>query len=572
MEAAAAAAAQTEPTRGAKGRAVLRVVIAALALVGLYAGWRAFLFLTDDAFIAFRYVSNSVAGHGLVWNPPPFAPVEGYTSFLWVALLQVLWDATGLAPPQVANHLALAFGCLTLLFAARFALRMALPAHLARHREWLLAAVLLGTLTNRTFLAWLSSGLETSLFNCCFLWWIFLATTPAARQDSAWALRLAAAATFCALSRPDGLLTVLATVLIGARDLRWTIRARAVAGRMRGGAVIRRVAVYAPLLVVLAHLTWRRWYYGDWLPNTFYAKVVEAWPESGLRYAACFALEYGVWVWALLVVGWLARRARGLWGARRALCADHYTALVALAVVALHFGYYTLLVGGDHFEYRVYSHLVPLLFVSGVWLAARVARCARGTYLAIAAMLVASWLIPWIHWLETRELRTRRVTFQMVRPIAARFPWPLRPAVAQWDRWQAWLIRRQVATRHQEHKVFAEFMQRGCPSRAEGARIRWEPGHPVGVVASVGVVGWALPEVAIIDFHGLNDRVIARSPQKAPAGALRQMAHDRRPPPGYVDCFRPNIEAQIGKAWVVHRRKRPFTAAAIRACEQRRWY
>ena len=28
------------------------------------------------------------------------------------------------------------------------------------------------------------------------------------------------------------------------------------------------------------------------------------------------------------------------------------------------FAYYTLRVGGDHFEYRVYAHLVPLAFAS----------------------------------------------------------------------------------------------------------------------------------------------------------------------------------------------------------------
>ena len=52
----------------------------AAALVLLYLGWKLFWFLTDDAYIAFRYVSNAHLGHGYVWNPPPFRPVEGYTS------------------------------------------------------------------------------------------------------------------------------------------------------------------------------------------------------------------------------------------------------------------------------------------------------------------------------------------------------------------------------------------------------------------------------------------------------------------------------------------------------------
>ena len=39
-------------------------------------------FLTDDAYISFRYAANLVDGHGLVFNPG-FERVEGYTNFLW---------------------------------------------------------------------------------------------------------------------------------------------------------------------------------------------------------------------------------------------------------------------------------------------------------------------------------------------------------------------------------------------------------------------------------------------------------------------------------------------------------
>ena len=46
--------------------------------LGLFLGWRLFWFLTDDAFIAFRYISQAHDGHGYVWNAPPFQPVEGY--------------------------------------------------------------------------------------------------------------------------------------------------------------------------------------------------------------------------------------------------------------------------------------------------------------------------------------------------------------------------------------------------------------------------------------------------------------------------------------------------------------
>ena len=72
--------------------------------MGLFAGWKAFWFLTDDAYIAFRYIGNSMDGYGYVWNVPPFLPVEGYTSFLWVALLDVVWRFTGIGGDFVSGH------------------------------------------------------------------------------------------------------------------------------------------------------------------------------------------------------------------------------------------------------------------------------------------------------------------------------------------------------------------------------------------------------------------------------------------------------------------------------------
>jgi arabinofuranosyltransferase len=66
------------------------IIIILLAEIVLFFGWRMFLFLTDDEYISFRYVSNSILGYGYLWNPPPFSRVEGYSNFLWIVLLDVI--------------------------------------------------------------------------------------------------------------------------------------------------------------------------------------------------------------------------------------------------------------------------------------------------------------------------------------------------------------------------------------------------------------------------------------------------------------------------------------------------
>ena len=64
-------------------------------------------FLTDDAFISFRYVRNLLEGHGLVFNPGEY--VEGYTNFLWILELAALWELFGLRPEHTANWLSVAY-------------------------------------------------------------------------------------------------------------------------------------------------------------------------------------------------------------------------------------------------------------------------------------------------------------------------------------------------------------------------------------------------------------------------------------------------------------------------------
>jgi arabinofuranosyltransferase len=495
------------------------IALAAAVGITVFLGFRLFYFTTDDAFIAFRYVSNHWLGRGFVWNPPPFLPVEGYTSWLWVALLRVVWGLTGVDPPHAANGLSLAFGYGTLFVVYRLVRRIRLPERLESSRFTLLALVFLGTVTNRTFLAWLSSGLETSLFNFCLILWVDQALAPRETRGAWWVFRVCLAALFTALARPDGLLAVLATGALLADGV--------LSGRSERHERLRALRQAFPLLGIPAHLAWRRWYYGAWLPNTYYAKYTGAWPESGWRYGLSFVLEYALWIWLLLALVWAVRRHR-----------MSRSALIVVGALLAHSAFYTLVIGGDHFEYRVYSHLIPFFFVSFLWLAARLDLYPRTVIPLFLVFIAASWAIPWTHYVETRNLRSREETFRMFRPVADRFPAWLRFYPQAFDGLQAWLITHGVCIRHQEHKVYGQFVGARLPSREEGARIGWQD-RPVMTAPNVGVVGWVFPNVAVIDLLGLNDFVIART--RPPHHETRRMAHERRPPPGYVECFQPNF-------------------------------
>ncbi|HXV60055.1 MAG TPA: hypothetical protein VEK15_05130, partial [Vicinamibacteria bacterium] len=176
-------------------------------------GWKLLWFLTDDAYIAFRYVSNRQLGHGYVWNAPPFLPIEGYTNFLWILLLDAVWSWLGVEPPESSNWLGFACGVGTLGVTAFMAHRLRLCDRLRLFRPWIVLVVAFGLVTNFNFLMWTSSGLETSLFNFLFAAWV-ASVLYLERHSTAWIAIVSACAGLLALTRPDGMLMVAASAVL----------------------------------------------------------------------------------------------------------------------------------------------------------------------------------------------------------------------------------------------------------------------------------------------------------------------------------------------------------------------
>jgi arabinofuranosyltransferase len=148
--------------------------------------------------------------------------------------------------------------------------------------------------------------------------------------------------------------------------------------------------------------------------------------------------------------------------------------------------------------------------------------------------------------------------------IAPHWPVPLRAYAQVFDSLQGWLIGHWVCVRHQEHKVNQEYLASLYPTRSEGEALLAE-GFPVHAFQAVGVASWSLPRIYILDLLGLNDFVIARNP--VDPTRFRGMAHERRAPEGYADCFRPNVFLAPPGAVRIVPRNEPLTAEAIRDCE-----
>ena len=544
---------RARPNKGvrfATGRGSVLLALGAASVI-LALGWARLWFLTDDAFIAFRYASNSRLGLGYVWNGPPFAPVEGYSSFLWVVLLELVWRTTGIEPPDSCNWISLGFSWLTLGLGTAMIWRLRLGARLDSHKAALTALALLGLVTNRTFLTWTSSGLETAMFGFLVTLWIY-ACLYMPQGTPTWIFATTACSALIYLARPDGQLFAAATILMIVLWLA-THKVR---------PSVRLLAAMAPVLAIPIHLAWRFATYGQWLPNTYFAKFTGIWPASGIRYLLSFILEYAIWIWVLLLALVVVRQR-----ARLRLCLQSLPACFVVLTLLGQVGYYTFVIGGDHFEYRIYSHLVLPLLASFVWLLGRAAATPKVAVLVLSGFVALSWPIPLTHWAHSHQLSTREQTLRMKVPVSPHWPvvfqWYARP----FDHLQFWLIDHLVCVRHQEHKVNLTYLKSMFPTRAEGSAIGSE-GFPVLAFAAVGLASWVLPNVNVIDLHGLNDPVIARLPRLTTGE--RQMAHERLGPEDYVAGFYPNVILLPEHGLSLTGRRRPLTAADI-ARHQRLW-
>lgn len=329
---------------------VPRVATRGLALLaicgGLYLAWQR-LWLCDDAFITFHYARNLADGNGLVFNPGEW--VEGYTNFLWTAVLGGV-GAVGIDIPMAGL-----FGNL-----AAFVLAVWLTGRVVRAHgpdtppgiPWAMIA-LCGSLGFTTFA---SSGLETM---------------PAAA--------LVVAGVLVTGKRPliGGLLFVLAAMTRPDHLLLWGCMGLAMASEdvlAGSGNLFRRlnwkryIAFTLPLVLVFVPYFLIRWkVYGDPFPNTYYAKSGgEAYYRQGWIYFVVWAGRSGAWLFLpLLFLGVIGRVGN-----------RHELRLRIFGVLAvLIFGHYIVRVGGDFMADRFFIVLWPIalatLEVRGRWIAAR---------------------------------------------------------------------------------------------------------------------------------------------------------------------------------------------------------
>ncbi|HXX49028.1 MAG TPA: hypothetical protein VEN47_12415 [Myxococcota bacterium] len=270
-------------------------------------------FYQDDAYIVLHYAQNILAGHGAVWNPGEY--VQGYTSFLHLCAVTLL-GRLGLDLAFASRALGVAAYAGLVAVLASY-LRESSPASESPLTWRIPFALVAGS---SPLVVWSLGGLETVpvallVTSGCVL--LLRAEGPAE-------IRLLAGSGACFalgfLARPDA--SLFGAVALLASLPEW---------RARGRALRNALAFSLPIAgIAFPYVAWELWYYGDFVPNTFHAKLGgNVSFESlfrGARYLASYSLRppfLPLLAVAALAVEWRAGRLRAPELRLAAMCAAY---------------------------------------------------------------------------------------------------------------------------------------------------------------------------------------------------------------------------------------------------------
>lgn len=280
--------------------ALLAGLLALLALLALVT----YSHLGEDAFITYRYARNFALGNGLVYNPGEY--VEGYSNLFWL-LLVAPFEWLGVRLHVAGRVLSTCFFA-GVVVAGWWAGRRLVPAGAPAWVAWWLPVAI----ALEPFLHYHDDrGLETVPYAALIGGALLV-------MGAGGSLYLVAGLSALVVwTRPEGILFPMALV----PALWWRLREED-----GGKATVKALSLAAvPVGAFLLQFLFRRWYYGEWVPNTVIAKR----PSGGglgavLQYVAShgFVPLFGV-----------AGMAMALWDAPRRVLALGALGLTAAGVL-----------------------------------------------------------------------------------------------------------------------------------------------------------------------------------------------------------------------------------------------
>jgi len=441
--------------------------------------------IQDDAYISFRYARNLVDGSGLVFNPGD--RVEGYTNYLWT-MLSAIPLATGAEDPLPFMHRVGRF-----FWFGTYSLLLAFGSYLQFRGVYTAPLVAAPLIAHWSFNQWFLSGMETGMVSFFFL----LTLVVFALQDIK-KLRLAAAfgcsCVLLLLSRPDSVFFVVGLAVAGLACHRSWFVDREFWRRWLPSFLVPVFLIYLP------YSAWRLFYYGDLLPNTYYAKATyNTAYERGWEYIAMYFEIYSFAPFLLVpVIAALMTRDPVV---RRFLAGSVFGGAAVF--------FYVIRLGGDFMEWRFVDPITGVLFAGiGVGLfvvghesvGRAVSRCERSTAQGNGRFVVSA---------AAAGFACAVIGLSLLYRAAEAGNRPRRSGV---------ILGQETIASLQKYAL-AEYAWKEI---GRTCKLTFPPDTLIATTAAGMIPFFA--ELPTLDLHGLTDREIAREPI-APSEP-RRMGHD----------------------------------------------
>jgi membrane protein YdbS with pleckstrin-like domain len=468
-------------------------------------GGKRYFALFDDAMISMQYAKNLAHGAGLVWNAGGDR-VEGFSNPLWVFYM-AFWHLFPIPSNEIS--LPIQISGAVLLFGNLIVVKKIADELM----EGVLAPLLAVFLTAFYFHLnnWSLQGMEVSALVLLLSAATLLALRSfKAKRFSVWPYALLTIGT---LVRVDMVVPmVVLTAFLAWKDparrkqhLSWGL------GLLAASVAMQTIA--------------RRWYYGDWLPNTYYLKVVGVPLIDRLKQGWSVFWEF-VWGsgWFLMVIPVLLLL---IWPDPPALLLFS----LLLGQIA-----YSIYVGGDAWEHkgganRFIAIAMPLFFILFVQTLDKIRR-------TLVNLRKGSWTQLISHLLLTAFVFTGLFSFNVINENDALEKWTL--------------IKRPIFVPGTERYVTMGLLLNQIT----------DPEAKIAVATAGNIIYFA--DRAGVDMLGKSDRVIAHSQPHANGGVFDNVDDIFRPGHNKWDYqhsivdLQPDIVAQI---WGSTKEMAPYLAA-----------
>lgn len=276
-------------------------------------------FTQDDAYISYRFVENFLNGDGLVFNIGE--RVEGFTNFGWV-IYMIFLGKLSLNYILISKLTGYLFGLgiigIIFLIASR------LPEF--KNKIILILFSVYLTACSQSLAYWAVAGLETTAFAFFALLSLYLYFQKSRL--------LPFPILIAVLLRPEGAFIAIILILIECITIRkfpkYTLR-----------------SAIGALILGLPYIAFKLYYYGDILPNSFYAKTGFSMAQlsNGFEYIARFMSHYGFYGIPLIFSLVMFRKL-----------SKEFQAVIIFTFV---YSVYIMLVGGD--VLKVHRFFIPLI-------------------------------------------------------------------------------------------------------------------------------------------------------------------------------------------------------------------